>query len=540
MAQARSNPWAVLIVMCLGFFMILLDTTVVNVAIPSIAQGLGASLDGILWVLNSYILVYAVMLITAGRLGDRYGQRNLFALGMALFILASALSGVAQNTEQLIGARVLQGIGGALLTPQTLTIITSIFPPGQRGAAFGVWGAVAGVAAVTGPTLGGLIVTNWGWRWIFYINLPIGLIALVATFLIVPDLRPGRFHRLDYVGVLLATLGLLALVYSLIEGQHYQWGTISGWLSIPLLIVVGLILLAAFVAWEIRHPEPLLPFGIFRDRNFTLMNLVAAVVAFGMLGLYLPVMIYLQSVLGLNAQEAGIAVAPMPLVAMFVAPAAGRLVDRIGGKYILVVGLLLFAVGMGLVVMVATPTSTATGFILPFMLAGIGQGCTFAPMTTVAMHDVSPRMAGAASGALNTIRQLGGVVGSTAVGALLENHLANALQNEAVAHAGQVPAAFRDAFVSTIGNSARGGFDLGAQMGGSQLPAGIPPQVAQQLASVARATFDSAFVDAMRNTLVLPVVVLLIGVVLCLGVVNRPRAEKAVPAVEPAHVEPAR
>src|SRR5438270_2720177 len=187
-AKPEPNPWIVLLVLCMGFFMILLDTTIVNIAIPSIIDALKASLDQILWVLNGYILVYAILLITAGRLGDIYGQRTLFAAGLALFTLASAFCGLAQDTDQLILARIIQGVGGALLTPQTLAMITTIFPPQRRGAAFGVWGAVAGVAAIAGPTLGGLIVTNWNWRWIFYVNLPIGVLALVATFLIVPDL----------------------------------------------------------------------------------------------------------------------------------------------------------------------------------------------------------------------------------------------------------------------------------------------------------------------------------------------------------------
>src|SRR5450759_3194604 len=195
MTKLRSNPWAVLLVLCMGFFMILLDTTIVNIAIPSIIDSFQASLDQILWVLNAYILVYAVLLITAGRMGDLLGQRNLFAAGMAIFVVSSAFAGQAQDSNQLIAARVIQGIGGALLTPQTMAIITSIFPPERRGAAFGVWGGVAGIAAITGPTLGGFIVSNWSWRWIFYVNLPIGILALAATFLIVPDIRPGRQHK---------------------------------------------------------------------------------------------------------------------------------------------------------------------------------------------------------------------------------------------------------------------------------------------------------------------------------------------------------
>src|ERR1700676_4694968 len=194
MVQARTNPWLVLVVLTLGFFMILLDTTIVNVAIPAMSAGLNTTLDQILWVLNAYILVYAVLLITPGRLGDLFGQRNLFAIGLFVFTLASALCGLSQNVSELIAARILQGGGGALLTPQTLSILTSLFPPERRGAAFGVWGGVAGLATVAGPTIGGALITYIDWRWIFFINVPIGIAALIATFLIIHDLRPGRHH----------------------------------------------------------------------------------------------------------------------------------------------------------------------------------------------------------------------------------------------------------------------------------------------------------------------------------------------------------
>src|SRR5215472_4362310 len=227
MAQARTNPWLVLLVLTTGFFMILLDTTIVNVAVPAMSTGLGATLDQILWVLNAYLLVYTVLLITAGRLGDLYGQRTLFAIGLFIFTLASALCGLSQNADQLIAFRVLQGVGGALLTPQTLAILTSIFPPERRGAAFGVWGGVAGLATLAGPTLGGAIITYIEWRWIFFINVPIGIAALIATFLIIPDLRPGRHHGWDIVGVLMSTVGLFCIVFGLIEGERYNWGQIE-------------------------------------------------------------------------------------------------------------------------------------------------------------------------------------------------------------------------------------------------------------------------------------------------------------------------
>src|ERR1700736_5263338 len=240
MAQARTNPWLVLVVLTSGFFMILLDTTIVNVAIPAMRPGLNTTLDQILWVLNAYFLAYAVLLSTAGRLGDLYGQRNLFAIGLFIFTVASALCGFSQNANELIAARILQGIGGAILTPQTLSIITSLFPPERRGAAFGVWGGVAGLATITGPTAGGAIITYIDWRWIFFVNVPIGIAALVATFAIIPDLRPGRHHGWDVLGVVLATTGLFAIVFGLIEGQRYNWGEIGSYgINIPQGIIGG-------------------------------------------------------------------------------------------------------------------------------------------------------------------------------------------------------------------------------------------------------------------------------------------------------------
>src|SRR2546425_2615438 len=269
MAKARANPWLVLLVLTTGFFMIMLDTTIVNVAIPAMSTGLNTTLDQILWVLNAYILVYAVLLITAGRLGDLYGQRNLFAIGLFVFTVASALCGVSQSPGQLIAARILQGVGGALLTPQTLSILTTIFPPARRGAAFGVWGGVAGLATLAGPTVGGAIITYIDWRWIFYINVPIGILALVATFLIIPDLRPGRHHGWDVVGIIVATAGLFAIVFGLIEGERYSWGQIESYpITIPELIGAGVVFIVLFIILERFQAEPPLPPSFFFDPNF--------------------------------------------------------------------------------------------------------------------------------------------------------------------------------------------------------------------------------------------------------------------------------
>src|SRR6202165_1170945 len=524
MAQARTNPWLVLVVLCTGFFMILLDTTIVNVAIPAMSAGLHTTLDQVLWVLNAYILVYAVLLITAGRLGDRYGQRNLFAIGLMIFTLASALCGLSQDANQLIAARVLQGVGAAVLTPQTLAILTTLFPPERRGAAFGIWGAVAGLATVAGPTLGGAIVTYVDWRWIFFVNVPIGIAALVATFLIIPDLRPGRRHGWDLVGVILVTAGLFGVIFGLIEGQRYNWAQIgSSVITIPEVIVGGVVLLALFVVWERFQTEPLVPLSLFEERNFAVANWVAAAISFGMLSLFLPIVIYLQSVRGFSALTAGLTLAPMSLVSMFTAPFAGRMADRIGGKYILMTGITVFAIGFVALTLVAGPDSTWINFLVPAMVAGAGMGMTFAPMTTVAMRNISPRMAGAASGVLNTTRQLGAAIGSAVIGAILQNRLATTLHNEAVSHASALPAAFRDKFITAFSSVAANGFEIGTGQNGATLPSGLPPAVTHQIAALAHDVFVSGYIDAMKPTLVLPIAVLFFTALTTLLIKRRQR-----------------
>jgi EmrB/QacA subfamily drug resistance transporter len=524
MAEGRSNPWVVLVVLVTGFFMIMLDTTIVNVAIPAMSAGLKISLDGILWVLNAYILVYAVLLITAGRLGDLYGQRNLFAAGLAVFTIASALCGLSQDENQLIAARVLQGVGGALLVPQTLAILTSLFPPERRGAAFGIWAGVAGLATLAGPTIGGAIVTYVDWRWIFFVNVPIGIAALVATFIIVPDLRPGRRHGWDVLGIFLATGGLFGVVFGLIEGERFNWGEIGSYVvTIPEVIGLGVVLLVLFVIWERSQAEPLVPLSLFEDRNFAVANWIGASIAFGMMSLFLPIVIYLQSVRGFSALTAGLTLAPMSLTSMVVAPFAGRMADRIGGKYILMTGVFVFAIGFGTLTFVAGPDSTWLTFLVPAIVAGAGMGMTFAPLTTVAMRNVEPRMAGAASGVLNTTRQVGQAVGSAVVGALLQNRLAITLHDQAVSHAAALPAAFREQFIAAFSSVASSGFQIGTGENGAQLPAGLPPAVAQQLTALAHDVFVTGYIDALKQTLVLPIVVLALTAFTALLIKRRKR-----------------
>jgi EmrB/QacA subfamily drug resistance transporter len=518
--ERRHSPWLVLSVLCLGFFMILLDTTIVNIAIPAISDQLHASLSGILWIQNAYLLIYAVLLITAGRLGDLWGPKLLFQVGLVIFTVASVACGFAQNPTELIIFRVVQGLGGALLTPQTLSVLTVIFPPDKRGAAFGIWGATAGVATVAGPVVGGWLVTDFGWRWIFFVNLPVGLVALVGGAILMPNLQLNRRHRLDWVGTLLATAALFLITYGLIEGQPYDWGKVWGPITIPEIITAGVVVLVVFIwqQWAGRNGEPLVPFQIFRDRNYSVMNYVVMSIAFGMFGLFLPLTIFLQTVLGLSALQAGLTTAPMSLISMVIAPFAGRLADRIGGKWILFVGLSLFSTGMGILIASSHENTTRWHLLPGLAVAGVGLGLTFAPLQTIAMLNVEPRMAGAASGFINTTRQLGGVIGGAAVGALLQAQLSDKLKAAALADTANLPPAQRTEFLSKVATQS-GNLNIGSSAGGVKFPTGTPPQVIE----LATKVFHQGFVNAMRVTLWLPIAALAVGAVAVLLVRQRPK-----------------
>jgi EmrB/QacA subfamily drug resistance transporter len=507
--RGSPNPWVILVVVSIGFFMTLLDLTIVNIAIPNMITKLHASLDDILWVINAYALVLAVLLITCGRLGDLLGQRTVFFAGITVFTLASAACGVAPSPGYLIAFRAVQGVGAAMLMPQTLAILTMVFPPERRGAAFGVWGAVAGVATIAGPTLGGLLVTAFDWRYIFFINVPIGIVVLVLTVFLVPDLRTGRRHSFDVSGVVVASLALLAICYALVEGQKYNWGTITSFISIPLLLGVGVVLLGVFLYIQSRRQdgEPLVPFSLFKDRNYALMNLVAGFIAIGMLGIFLPFSIYLQSVLGFSALKAGLTMAPASLVSMFVAPVAGRMSDRIGGKYILLTGLLLFGGGMGAIALIAQTNSAWYDFLAPQFVAGIGIGCVFAPMTTVAMRNVSPMMAGAASGLFNTTRQVGTVIGTAGVGALLQNRLVAGFTDQVLQRGAALPTAARDKLLAGFQSAARGGLEMGS---------------GARTSGLAGEVFTHGFVQAMRPTMTVPIIFLIAGAASCLLIKRQP------------------
>jgi EmrB/QacA subfamily drug resistance transporter len=542
--QRPHWPWLSLLVLCLGTFAILLDTTIVNVALPSLITQLHASLDQALWVVNSYLLVFCALLIVAGRLGDMLGPRRLFTAGLAVFALASAACGAAQSPGQLIAARIVQGIGAAALTPQALVIIRAIFPPQRMGAAFGVFSSMVGVAAVTGPVLGGVLTTYLSWRWVFYVNLPVAATGIALAFLVVPEIRAGRGHRLDVPGVALASMGLAAVAYGLIEGQRYDWGTAAAGITIPEIIVAGVVVLAGFVAWERRHREPLVPLGLFRHRTFTIMVALNVVVQFALQSMLLVNSINLQSVLGftaVHAVHAGLTGLPLTLALTALAPFAGRLTDRFGGKYVLMTGLAVYAVGIAGVAAVASIHATSLTFAPVLLVAGLGMGAIFAPLVTTAMRAAPPAQAGAASGVLNTGRQLGGTLGGAVTGAVLASQLTAAMRARAVADADALPPAARPAFGTGLVQSAKAGLRVGRGQPIVPMPAGTRPSLIGQLEHLYADVFTHGYITAMGPTLAVSVALLLAGAAACLLLRRHPapvpgadaaagQAARAVPA----------
>jgi EmrB/QacA subfamily drug resistance transporter len=538
---ATSRHWLVLVVLCLGTFAILLDSTIVNVALPSVITDLHAPLDQAIWVVNAYLLVFTALLILAGRLGDMFGPRRLFTGGLALFALASALCGAAQAPGQLIAARVLQGVGAAALTPQAMVIIQRVFPRERMGAAFGIFSSMVGLAAVSGPTLGGVLTTYLSWRWVFYVNLPIAAAGIALAYAFVPEIRARQRRRLDPLGVLLASAGLAIVVYGLIEGQRYAWGAVAGGITIPEIIGAGLVILVGFAAWERRYREPLVPPGLFRSRTFTIMVALNLAVQFALQSMLLVNAINLQSVLGMTAVHAGLTGLPLTVALTAMAPFAGRLTDRVGGKYVLMAGLTVYAIGIAGVAAVSSVLATSLTFAPVLLVAGLGMGAIFAPLATMAMRAAPPHLAGAASGVLNTGRQLGGALGAAITGAVLAAQLATAMQTRARADARLLPAAARPAFVHGFFSASRSGLQLGRGQSAASVPPGTPAQLVPQLRRLIHDVFTHGYITAMRPTLAISVAMLLAGAVACLLLRRRPAAatDAPPPADQPSEAESA-
>ena len=415
---ATRNPWNALWAMMVGFFMILVDATIVAVANPSIMEKLGAGYDAVIWVTSAYLLAYAVPLLLAGRLGDRYGPKNLYLLGLAVFTAASVWCGLAGSIEMLITARVVQGVGAALLTPQTLSTITRIFPPERRGAAMSVWGATAGVATLVGPLAGGVLVDGLGWQWIFFVNVPVGIIGLGLAFRLVPVL-PTQKHPFDLLGVLLSGVGMLLIVFALQEGQSHNWapwiwGTIAG----------GVGFMAAFVYWQsVNTNEPLIPLTIFGDRDFSLSNLGVATIGFVVTAMILPAMFYTQAVCGLSPTQSALLTAPMAVATGVLAPVVGKIVDRCHPRPVVGFGFSVLAIALTWLSIEMTPTTPIWRLALAFAAMGIGMAFIWSPLAATATRNLAPQLAGAGSGVYNATRQVGSVLGSASMAAFMTSRI---------------------------------------------------------------------------------------------------------------------
>ena len=411
----ENRKWWTLASLAFALFMIMLDNTVVNVALPSIQRDLGIGQSELEWVVTGYALSFAVLMLTGGKLADMLGRRRIFMVGLAVFTVSSLLCGLAGGAGLLIAARVVQGVGAALMMPATLSIVTAIFPARQRGAAIGIWAGVSALALAIGPLVGGVITQHVSWSWVFYVNVPVGLLGLIAAWLIVPESRDtSHEQRLDLPGLVVSGVGLFALTFALIEANTY------GWTSGTILSLFGLAAaaLAVFVLLELRQRLPMLDLRLFRNPTFAGSNVVALLVSLAMFGVFFFVSLYMQNVLGYSPTQAGATFLPMTLLIIVVAPFAGRASDRLGSRWLMAGGLTLVA--LHLVLLAQLGAAETFWSILPALLVGgVGMAITMTPMTAAAMSAVPIDKAGVGSGILNTFRQVGGALGIALMGAIL-------------------------------------------------------------------------------------------------------------------------
>jgi EmrB/QacA subfamily drug resistance transporter len=426
-----------------ALFMVVLDNLVVSTAIPVIRVDLGASIEQLEWTVNAYTLTFAVLLLTGAALGDRFGRRTVFLVGVAIFTAASAAAALAPSIEALIVARAVQGVGGALVLPLSLTILSDAFPAERRGLAIGAWSGIAGLAVAAGPLVGGAVVEGISWQWIFWLNVPVGLALLPLGLRLRESHGPDK--AIDFGGLAFASGGLLGVVWGLVNGNA------DGWTSPGILfaLTAGALLLVAFVLWELRAREPMLPLRFFRDRAFAAANGASLFMYFGMFGSIFLLTQFFQTAQGYSPLEAGVRVLPWTAMPMVVAPIAGALSDRIGGRPFMAGGLALQALGLGWIAFVSEADVSYASLVLPFILSGIGMGMFFAPVANVVLSSVRPAEEGKASGANNAIREVGGVFGVAVLASLFARY--GEFAPPEAFNDGLVPATWVGAIVVAVG-----------------------------------------------------------------------------------------
>src|SRR4051794_12667322 len=494
-----NRKWWTLAAMCFALFMIMLDNTVVNVALPSIQRDLGASLSSLEWTVNAYTLTFAVLLVTGGRLGDIFGRRRVFLTGVIMFAGSSALIGLAPTQDWLVAGRALQGMGAAFMMPGTLSIISNTFPPAERGRAIGTWAGVSALALALGPAGGGALTEYVSWRAIFFLNLPVAIGAVVVTLFAVRESFDKTVdRRVDFAGIGTLSVGLSALVLALVDGNGWGWGSPE----IVALLITAAVGLTGFVLVEMHGKAPMVQFQFFRSRSFLGANSVAFIVSFAMLAMFFFIALYMQNILGYGALDAGIRFLPSTVVIIFTAPIAGRLADRIGPRIPMTAGLSLAALALFLQSQVTTTTGYAE-LLVPFMIMGLGMGLTMSPMSTAAMNSVSPDKAGVASGILSMSRMVGGTFGVAAIGALFQSLLKSRLTSDLSGL--HVSAGQHQHIADAIGSGQ-----------GPQALEGLDPSTAQQ----AGKAMKDAFVHGLSGGLKLSTAVAAAGAVLAFTLIE--------------------
>ena len=507
----------VLLTCCFALFMAMLDNTVVNVALPRLAKDLHAGISGLQWVVDGYVLAFASLMLTGGILGDRYGRKRTFLTGLGVFTFFSLMCGLSGTTSHLIAFRGLQGIGGALLMPGTLSILTVTFPPHERAKAIGIWAGVSGLALSLGPTLGGYLVQHVGWASVFFINVPIGIVGFIVGLRIIRESRSEQARHLDVPGLLLGTGALFSLTYALIEVNQYSWSSPS---IVATLVAAG-VLFVAFLQYEKRAREPMMPLQFFRIPAFSAGNSVAFSISLGMFGTFFFVSLYMQFIRGYGPFAAGLRFLPLTGMIVIAAPLAGRYASKFGSRWPMVLGPTL--AGAGLLLLSRIGVATPFSHIFPiFMMMGFGMGITMTPMTAAVMNAVGAQRAGLGSAMTNTSREVGGVFGIALLGTLLTTKLKSALTTLLIPIG--LPAAQRAAIVTSGGH---GQIDPVAL-------ASLAPQKAGQVVHA----FNLAFVDGFHIALFVAALFLIVAAIVSWRFIpsGAPQRVESVPGAEPVAV----
>jgi EmrB/QacA subfamily drug resistance transporter len=462
----RSRLWTLLIV-SVGLFMCVLDNLVVTVALPSIHRDLGASIQTLEWTVNGFVLSFAVLLMTGAALGDRFGRKRMFVIGILLFTLASAGSALAPNMGILIATRALQGAGAAIVTPLTLTLLASTFPEDKRGLAIGVWSGISGIAVALGPLVGGAVIQLSSWHWIFWINVPVGLILAPTAARLLSESYGGQ-RGLDLPGLGLVSTGLFGIIFGLIRSQTLGWGSVEVIVS----LTAGVVLLAGFIAQELRTDTPMLPMSFFKKRAFSVTNVVSLSMYFGMFGSIFFMSQYLQNVLGNSALEAGVKMLVWTGSTMLVAPLAGYFSEKLGSRFFMVAGLTLQAIALGWLASEVKVDQSYASMVLPFICGGAGMALVFAPSANAVLSSVRNDQAGQASGANNAIRELGGVLGISVLSTVFTSHGSYASPQDYVN--GLIPTMWVGASVLAAGALITAALPFGARKESASVQASAP------------------------------------------------------------------